>query len=628
MDGETILSPERMRIEIEASHERSRRYGICPDERNPSQERLSPADLEKRRRLHKDFLDVAIAHINGFSDLLLPSDFMMAAVDNEGYILHMVGSQEILAKLAERHCAPSFRFTERDVGTSAISLCLEKRIPVLLNDKDIYCKRAHGFTNAAAPVFGQPDELLGIMVVSGSANLVHPHTLIMIASTARSVGRQVLLLRRNKQLALNMGFLDSIIEAAGMGLIALDMELNIWRINQRGKKILGMGDLTGKPVSVLGDMRLDLNDIRNNPGTWVNRECHLAHTGRDVHFLFNARPVMSPDSEMVGVVLAFEEIGAIRRLADDIAGTKAIYTFEHLIGKSAVFTRALDLARRAAQTDATVLLQGETGTGKELFAQAIHNDGPRQKNAFVPINCGAIPGELLESELFGYTEGAFTGAHKKGRPGKFELAHGGTLLLDEIGDMPPGMQVKLLRVLQSGEVYRIGAQKPVVVNGRIIACTHVDLSRAVAKGLFREDLFYRLNVFPIVIPPLRERGAEDILALAKFFLERKGASPLRLTSAAMEALASYPWPGNIRELENTIERASHLHEGNVLDVQHLGLAPSQKKAQPRAGTLEDIEQDMIVAAIEQTNSNLAAAAKLLGISRATLYRKIKQHRLA
>jgi transcriptional regulator with PAS, ATPase and Fis domain len=312
-------------------------------------------------------------------------------------------------------------------------------------------------------------------------------------------------------------------------------------------------------------------------------------------------------------------------LANDIAGTKAFYTFDHLIGKSAAFTSALDLARRAAQMDATVLLQGETGTGKELFAQAIHNGGPRHKNPFIPINCGAIPGELLESELFGYTEGAFTGAHKRGRPGKFELAHGGTLLLDEIGDMPPGMQVKLLRVLQSGEVYRIGAQKPVVVNTRVIACTHVDLSRAVAKGVFREDLFYRLNVFPIPIPPLRERGAEDILALAKFFLERKGAFPLQLTSAAMEVLTNYPWPGNVRELENTLERASHLHEGNVLDVPDLGLVPTPKKrTQPRAGTLEDIEQEIIATAIEQTNSNMAATAKLLGISRATLYRKVKQ----
>ena len=155
---------------------------------------------------------------------------------------------------------------KRDVGTSAISLCLERRIPVQLNDKDHYCTRAHGFTSSAAPVFGQPDELLGIMVASGSANLVHPHTLIMIASTARSVGRQVLILRRNKQLALNMGFLDSIIESAGMGLIALDRDLKIWRVNQRGKKILGLYHVNRKPVSVLGDMRVDLNDIRENPG--------------------------------------------------------------------------------------------------------------------------------------------------------------------------------------------------------------------------------------------------------------------------------------------------------------------------------------------------------------------------
>jgi sigma-54 dependent transcriptional regulator, acetoin dehydrogenase operon transcriptional activator AcoR len=625
MSRAAILSPEQMKKEIAASHERSRRYGISREERSPDQERLSTAALEERCRLNKYFLDVAIAHIVEFYNFLPPNCFIMAVVDRDGYILHLAGSDELQADFASRNCAPGFRWTERDVGTSAISLCLEKRVPIQLNDKDHYCKRAHIYTSSAAPLFNRDDRLLGVLVVSGSAGLVHPHTLIMIAMAARSVEKQMLILSRNQELALNMKFLDSVIEAAGMGIMALDQELNIWRVNQRGKRILGMGDLKGKPVSVLGNMGLDLEDIRKNPRAWVNREWCLSHNRRDVHFLFNAQPVMSQEHELLGAVLAFEEIGAIRKLADDIAGIKAFYTFDHLVGKSPVFLNAVDLARRAAQTDATVLLRGETGTGKELFAQAIHNGGQQRRNPFVPINCGAIPGELLESELFGYVEGAFTGAQKGGRPGKFELAHGGTLLLDEIGDMPHGMQVKLLRVLQTGEVYRIGARKPIVVNTRIVASTHVDLARAVAQGGFRQDLFYRLNVFPIVIPPLRERGEEDITALTKFFLKRLRTPPPRLTAAAMDALLRHPWAGNVRELENVMQRALHLHEGDVLDVQHLGLGTAaDKKGPPRPGTIEDAERDMIAAALEQTHSNMAATAKLLGISRATLYRKVKQ----
>jgi transcriptional regulator with PAS, ATPase and Fis domain len=331
---------------------------------------------------------------------------------------------------------------------------------------------------------------------------------------------------------------------------------------------------------------------------------------------------------MLGVVLTFEEITSVRNLANNIAGTKAHFTFKNLVGKSEPFRKSLGLAQRASQGEVTVLLQGETGTGKELFAQAIHNGGARQSYPFVPINCGAIPGELLESELFGYVEGAFTGAQKGGRPGKFELANNGTILLDEIGDMPHDMQVKLLRVLQTGEVYRIGAREPIVVSTRIIASTHVDLARAVSRKRFREDLYYRLNVFPITIPPLRDRGDIDIKALVHIFLNRSGAFAMHITPAALQVLTSYHWPGNVRELENTIERALHLCECELLDVQHLKVGDGTNNNGPiRLGTLEEMECKMIAATLKKTNSNMAATAKILGISRATLYRKVKQYKL-
>lgn len=629
MGRAVIPGPDELKREIMQSHERSSRYGISTEVRSPDQARLTAVGLEERCRANKSFLEVAIAHIVEFYNFLPPHDFIMGVVDHEGYILHVAGSDKIQADFARRNFAPGFRWTEKDVGTTATSLCLERCFPVQLNDRDHYCQMAHGFTSSAAPVFSEDNTLQGIIVVSGSSSLVHPHTLIMVALAARSVEKQMLILSHNEQLALNVSFLDSIIEAAGLGLMALDRKLNIWRINQRGKRILGMGDIAGKPVAVLGEMGLDLADLRNNPSAWTNREFRVSNNRRDMHLFVNVQPVLSQGLATLGAVMAFEEIGTIRKLADDIAGTKAFYTFDHLIGKSPSFLSAVDLARRAAQADATVLLRGETGTGKELFAQAIHNGGPRRRNPFVPINCGAIPGELLESELFGYVDGAFTGAQRGGRPGKFELAHGGTLLLDEIGDMPHSMQVKLLRVLQTGEVYRIGARKPILVNTRIIASTHVDLARAVTGGTFREDLFYRLNVFPIVIPPLRDRGSQDIAALTESFLQRLGNPPPRLTAAAEKALAEHLWPGNVRELENAVQRAVHLYEGELLDAEHFGLRTSTGKSiRPRVGTLEDAERAMIAAALDQTGSNMAATARLLGISRATLYRKVRQHQIA
>ncbi len=624
MNG-TLLDPEMLKKEISESHERSSSYGINIQERNLDQQCLTPAELEERRRQNKTFLSLALGRIDEFSDLLSPDDFAIGVVDADGYILHLAGSDHIKVKFAERNCAPGFRWTEKDVGTTAISLCLERQIPVQLNDKDHFCKRAHGFTSSAAPLFDKDNSLRGILFTSGSSDLTHPHTLLMVTSAARSIEKQLQILHQNKELELHLVFLDSVIEAAGMGLMILDKELRVWNVNRKGKSILKRDDLIGMPITILGELGLDIDDIKNNPGSWTNRECCIHHQGHAIHFIYTAQVALSKDKSILGVVLAFEEISSLRKIADNIAGTHAKFTFDHLVGKSACIKKSIELAVRAAQGDTTVLLQGETGTGKELFAQAIHNASSRQRQPFVPINCGAIPGDLLESELFGYTEGAFTGAMKGGRPGKFELASGGTLLLDEIGDMPHDMQVKLLRVLQTGEVYRIGARKPIQTDIRVIASTHVDLSKAVSKGRFREDLFYRLNVFPIPIPALRERGEEDIFALSKFFLERNKVSPPKLTENAKKALCDYKWPGNVRELENAIMRALHMGGKDHVDTADLGISGPDTSSNRYVGTLQEIEKQVIAETIESSGSNMAASAKKLGISRATLYRKVKEY---
>jgi len=383
--------------------------------------------------------------------------------------------------------------------------------------------------------------------------------------------------------------------------------------------------LDGRPVAALGNLKLDIEDIHNNPNFWMNKECWLQTKDNIIHLIYSAQPVISPDEEFLGIVLSLEEFGAIRKLADKIAGTTAYFTFDDLIGRSPLFRKAVELARRAVESDSTILLQGETGTGKEIFAQAIHNAGSRRNFAFVPINCGAIPGELLESELFGYVDGAFTGAMKGGRPGKFEFASSGTILLDEIGDMPPNMQVKILRVLQTGEIQRLGARTAIQTNTRVIAATHINLANAVSGKQFRQDLFYRLNVLPIVIPPLRERGSDDIQALVQFFLSRSKKGQARITTGAMKALIEHSWPGNVRELENTIQRAMHNCEGDVLDVPNLGLQTSSGRSNWNVGTLKDMERELILSALEQSNHNMAASAKRLGISRASLYRKVKEY---
>lgn len=313
--------------------------------------------------------------------------------------------------------------------------------------------------------------------------------------------------------------------------------------------------------------------------------------------------------------------------------------FENLVGSSPAMQAIYELIRQVGPTKSAVLITGETGTGKELVARAIHNLSPRNNTLFVPLNCAAIPAELLESELFGHTRGAFTGAQTD-RTGKFELADGGTLFLDEIGDMAYPLQAKLLRVLQEGVIERLGSNKRIVVDARVISSTNRDLSAAMRDGKFREDLYYRLNVFNIELPPLRERR-EDIAPLAEFFLDKfareLGKVDLTLNPDARHLLEQHYWPGNVRELQNLMERAAVLCSGQQIDASFFRvLLPQQRAAsapEPEPETLrlepalEELERKLILRALGAANDNKTHAAQLLGVSERTLWYKLKRYGL-
>ncbi len=583
--------------------------------------------MQSRKSYNKNLLEVVDEHILEFYTLVAKDDFIMAFADRDGYILRLEGSIELVNCFADRNCKVGYRWTEKDVGTTAISLCLETGLAVQLTEEDHFCKQAHGFTSSAAPVIGKDGILDGVLVVSGASRMVHAHTLIMVTMAARSIEKQLRLLRRNREMSLYSGFLNRVIESVETGILTLDTEMKIRKTNEKGKAILKNTSLDGKHVSILGGLEIDLEGIHKKPAKWKEKEVRLRVGQNDVHCYYSANPVVSVQDELLGAVMVFEEFDELRKLADRISGTEPIFTFDLLIGKSQKFREAVELGLRASQSSSTVLLQGETGTGKELFAQSIHNAGKRAECSFVPINCGAIPGELLESELFGYVDGAFTGASRKGRPGKFELADGGTILLDEIGDMPHDMQVKLLRVLQTGEVQRIGAPKLIRTDARVIAATHVDLLSLIEKKQFRSDLFYRLNIIRITIPPLRERGAEDIELLARHFVKRY-SSGSAISSETIEMLVKYDWPGNVRELENCIQRAIHLSGGKLVLPGHLDLPSDTAPVVPmQTGSIRDMEQRFISETLRKNEGNMAKSARDLGISRATLYRKVSDYGL-
>ena len=348
-----------------------------------------------------------------------------------------------------------------------------------------------------------------------------------------------------------------------------------------------------------------------------------------------------PDEALILVRRAMERRQLRAQARDLQAALAGAHRFENLVAESAPMRRVLDLVHRAASSDATVLITGESGTGKEVVAHAIHRASVRKQRRFVPVNCGAMPEALFEAELFGYVKGAFTGAAAD-RPGLFEEAHEGTLLLDEIGELPLAMQVKLNRALQEHTIRRVGASDERAVDVRVIAATNLDLKARVAAGQFREDLFYRLNVLAIVLPPLRERR-EDIPLLAAFLLERRGArhsaAPDGFTADALTALVQYPWPGNVRELENAIERAVAVTDGSRIELEALPvevaatLRPRITRGTESLLTYREVvdlardraSREYLMALMRELGGNVTECARRAGMERESLHRLLKRY---
>lgn len=467
--------------------------------------------------------------------------------------------------------------------------------------------------------------------------------------------QRVLLVRQQEKRRTEQ--FKAILDFAYDGIIAVDEEGRITVFNHVAEKLSGWRaeEAIGRSVndvlpaaqclSVMQTGRAELGELLTIGNTRV---------------VANRVPIIV-DGRTVGAVTTFQNISSLQSLEHKVRrrlagpGHLAKYTFKDILGESPALKEAVRLAQEYASVQSTVLIYGETGTGKEMFAHAIHLAGPRRNGPFVAINCAALPENLLESELFGYAEGAFTGARKGGKPGLFELAHEGTIFLDEIGEMSPHLQARVLRVLEEGEIMRLGDDHIIPVNVRVIAATHRNLAQMVKEQTFREDLYYRINVLNLEIPPLRERGA-DVLLLADHFLQEFSRQlqrpPVSISPEAAQELLQYYWPGNIRELRNCMERLVLRNKGTTITAaevrQSLGLTAEPAAVKPdvelsahdgdvaklesRAEKLErqisTMERGLIRRVLAETGGNKAEAARRLGISRTTLWRKLKEERKA
>lgn len=445
------------------------------------------------------------------------------------------------------------------------------------------------------------------------------------------------------------GTLETIFESSQEGYLAVNTEGNVIMINSAFAELLGISrdEAIGKHIAGLVE-ETELHTVYRTGKSQYGEIVRIR--GRETVIM---RYPIRKDGKIIGAVskVMFKDVNQLVALAEKmnllhkelayyknelerVQGTR--YNVDNLIGNCQVMIRLKDTIRRVAQGPSTVLIRGESGTGKELVAHALHAGSPRRTGQFVKVNCAAVPENLLESELFGYQEGAFTGARKGGQVGKFEQANGGTIFLDEIGDMPLAMQAKLLRVIQEKEIERLGENRPRQVDVRVVTATNRNLEELIRDGKFREDLYYRLNVVSLTIPPLRER-MEDIAELAIYFMSKFniefGLNVKDMDREVWELLHSYNWPGNVRELENVVERAFNLVDGDYISISHLPqyLQKYGKGARRSLSNktlpalLDQVEKEALLEALTSTGGNKMQAAKILGISRAWLYKKMKQY---
>ncbi len=617
-----------MALAIASSHKRSKKYNIDPNlTKAPESTRLTAKELEERIENQKTFYTVAKEQIDKLYTLLQGTGFCMALADKDGYVLYIIGDADLVEHFKNRNCIPSYRWTEKDMGTCAIGLTLEDKKPIYIPGNEMYATLAQNISNSGAPVFDIDGSLLGVISLSGYTEKMHIHTLGLVCQAAEAVTSHLKEQRHSKELAIKNKYMSALLEAGTKGIVTVDPKGRIVQTNQKARCIFELDkNCIGKPFSSLTKTNFNFEQVLHKGKRFLAREIS---TNKGNGFLA-LDPVIMKNGEIVGAILTITEKKEMMQLAMEMTGAKAHFTFDAIVGTSPKLLEALEIAKIAAKNTASLLIYGETGTGKELFAQAIHNAGDRSDRPFVALNCGAIPSELLESELFGYEEGAFTGAQKGDRPGKLELADTGTLFLDEIGDMPFNMQVKLLRALQTGEIRRVGGIRTIPIDIRIISATNKDLKKEIEKECFRPDLFYRITTLSILIPPLRERR-DDIPLLVDYFFKRFGSLDTRkcLAPNIYNLIVNYSWPGNVRQLESAIERAIHLADGKTIKAEHFGIEKNNADGTAvRNLTLDEMEKTIISESLQKHRGNMSSCAKSLGISRPTLYRKLEKYRIS
>jgi transcriptional regulator of acetoin/glycerol metabolism len=593
------------------------------------------AELRERQEHLADVQAVAKVEMSNLYQQLAGSGYAIMLTDREGVLLNYFGDPAFTHAASKTGLMPGAVWSERVQGTNGMGTCLFERRPVTVHQDEHYLSRNIGLSCAAAPIFDHEGELVGVLDASGESRLAQQHTLALVSMSVQMIENRVFLHRFRHDFILRFHNRPEFVGTLSEGAIALSVTGKVLAATRCALFQLGFNDraeIVGRDITELFNITFSglidstvrkafhpvpIFEIRNGARFFAVMYQPLSTSGKR-------------HAPHIGLLPGVEAKEAANAVPDS--------ALDKLEFGDPVMAANIEKAKRVLERKVAIMLLGETGTGKEMFARAMHASGSRASQPFVAINCASIPEALIESELFGYRSGAFTGANKDGQRGKLLQANSGTLFLDEIGDMPVALQARLLRVLEEREVVPLGSETPVRLDVRLISATHCDLQKKIALGEFREDLYYRLQGVTLTMPPLRERADRRALIRHLAFEESDAGEPVELDSSLLALLEQQRWPGNVRQLRHLLRSMIALRDTDRLTVRDLppeyrGVAvdvlpapcPAQHFPDPASlNTLESAERSALLQELERHEWNLSGVARELGMSRNTLYRKLQR----
>lgn len=612
---------------------RCARLGVDPLSK-PKNMVLIGQELDELLLKNKEFIDVSRPFMKNLYRFLEGSGFVVSLYDYNGFVLEIIGDPEEEKLVRDARGFVGACWDMKNAGNNAASAVILYKKPMQVFGSQHYFRMYHDATGSSAPIFSPEGDLAGGIVLFGRYYRANPHTLGMAVAAAGAIENELRIREALAESRVASSYQQTVISSIQEALIAVDSAGRVTLVNDNARKRFGLTSIKveGRSIrDIFTQENSQLFTLIENSETITDTEVRIFSKNFSGDYTLTCNSILSPDQNVIGKIIILNEIQRAKSMVTKMMGASANFSFEDIFGQNSRFLMTVDQARMVSQSSSNVLLLGKSGTGKDIFAQAIHNASDRRNGPYVAINCGAIPRDLIASELFGHEEGAFTGSRRGGNQGKFELADGGTLFLDEIAETPLELQTALLRVIEDKSVLRIGGTRVRPVDVRIIAATNKDLREEVRRGNFREDLYYRANVFAIEMVPLKDR-IDDIPLLADYFIKRYASTMkkriARVDRKVIEIFMNYSWPGNVRELQNAIERMINFLKTSDLTaelipdhIRHPGHAAGNKED---SVSPQDTERLMIARMLSQKMRKNRIAEKM-NISRATLYRKMKQY---